>query len=316
MKHGDRERGLERAGRHLAGKGRGEGAGLGAEGGPGSGWRAVWDELADGLWPATCRVCAEPAGDGLACDEHALGLEARPLVCGLCSRGLPGSVALEPRDPMPPWRSSRVARRSSAWRRCRECREAAPGYGRLVCLGPYQAGLRTWTLALKNGRRSLAEPLARLLAARLVRAGWAAPDAGTRVLLVPVPAHPWRVFERGADGPLWLAGALGRELNWPVARWLIRPRFTPAQGAPGSSSRAGNVRGALAFDKRRVKALGRAASRGAGPLAVVLVDDVVTSGATLAEAARVLRASFASAELPRPWVGAVAVARAEWGPGG
>lgn len=267
--------------------------------------------LVDGFWPRACRVCGDAAEDGVACAEHGFARERRRVICGLCSRALPRAVATEVRDPEPPWRGSRVAKRRAAWRRCRECREAAPGYGRLVCLGDYEAGLRAWVLAFKNGKRSLAEPLARMLGERLARAGWTA-RGRVEVVLVPVPSHPWRVFERGADGPDALARALGAELGWPVRRLLVRRRFTRPQGAPGSVSRAENVRGALQVRPRGLSRGWRA--RGERERAFVLVDDVVTSGATLVEAARVLRSASASGGR-RALVGAVSLARAQWGRG-
>lgn len=282
-------------------------------------WAAERRALVDGIWPAGCRVCDTVLADELGCAEHAFLGEERGVLCGLCSRGLPGGIVAPTLDPAAPWLSSGVVRRTRAWRRCRECRERAPGYGRLVCLGDYGGALRAWVLALKNGRRGLAEPLARVLAERLRGAGWAE-TAGVRVELVPIPSHPWRVFERGADGPDWLARALGRELGWPVRRRLRRVRFTRAQGDPGSVSRTDNVHGALAA--QRVAGVAgwwqrRRADGEPGRVCYVMVDDVVTSGATLAEAARVLRRGAAQEQAARrpqgtPIIGAVSIARARW----
>ncbi len=317
-------------------------------------WLAEWEALLEGLWPSACAVCGAWASDHAACARHPLALEEASARCGLCSRALPTGVVVQRADPEPPWRSSGVRARRATWRRCRECRVQAPGYGRLLCLGDYGAALRPWVLALKHGRRTVALPLARLLAERLRAAGWLASRAdGVRVVLVPVPSHRWRRFERGADGPRALARALGREMGWPVLDLLERVRFTTPQGDPGSVSRAENVNGALRvawaglaalawrqrfgewaryawrFAVRPLDLQDSSAPASAPPLAqrwvVLLVDDVVTSGATLAEAARALRKSFNPKRvapgirlrwvLPRssPLIGAISVARAQWG---
>jgi len=134
-----------------------------------------------------------------------------------------------------------------------------------------------------------------------VAAGWW-PAVGVAPVLVPVPAHPLRRLERGQDAPLLLARALGRQTHWPVRRLLRRRRYTPPQGEPGSASRSANVRGA--FAPRPVVRRWRW-RQGAGEPTVVLVDDVVSSGATLSECARVVRS------LGVRFVGAVCLARAE-----
>lgn len=331
-------------------------------------WALEWEALLEGLWPSACAVCGAWAADHVACARHPLALDGAVARCGLCSRALPTGVVVERADPEPPWRTSGVRARRASWRRCRECRMQAPGYGRLLCLGDYGVALRPWVLALKHGRRTVALPLARLLAERLRAADWhTARAAGVAVVLVPVPSHRWRRFERGADGPRALAEALGREMGWPVCDLLERVRFTTPQGDPGSVSRTDNVSGALRVSRSALAGLAWRQSmvawntrhlarwthdawrwilarlrKGADARidevrtgasapkdrrwAVLLVDDVVTSGATLAEATRALRKcatvrgkaqhSLVSRwTLPRhaPYIGAISVARAQWG---
>jgi predicted amidophosphoribosyltransferase len=102
-----------------------------------------------------------------------------------------------------------------------------------------------------------------------------------RLALVPVPLHVTRRLERGYDP----AGLLARELAMlrgaRAVPALVRTRATPVQGAPGSPPRRANVAGAFEADPAAVV---RLAGR-----AVWLVDDVVTSGATLDECALALR---------------------------
>lgn len=109
--------------------------------------------------------------------------------------------------------------------------------------------------------------------ARAMAAAWrvAAGPEWARAVLAPAPLHWRRRRARGFDQTAWLARELGGALGLDVACGaLLRVRATPPQGDPRVASRAANVDGAFA------------ASRGARLRGrdVVLVDDVLTSGAT------------------------------------
>ncbi len=115
-------------------------------------------------------------------------------------------------------------------------------------------------------------------------------------LLVPIPMHWRRRLLRGANSPELLADRLARRLGVPVAnRLLIRCRNTKPQADLKPKERFGNVRGAF----RTAKGYGLQGAR------VVLVDDVLTTGATCSEGAKVLKQAGAS------MVGVAVVARAE-----
>ncbi len=136
---------------------------------------------------------------------------------------------------------------------------------------PYTGPARACIHALKyGGEMRLVDPLADLLAARWQRAG-----VGGDVL-VPVPVHPARRRERGFDQAEVLARAVGRRLKLPVAYALRRASRTTAQHALGRRARSPNVGRAFALADDHAQAI-------AGRW-VVLVDDIVTTGATLAAA--------------------------------
>lgn len=153
---------------------------------------------------------------------------------------------------------------------------------------PYEGPVRAALHALKyGGETRLAEPLGLAVARR-----WAAAGAGGDVL-VPVPIHAARRRERGYDQAELLAVAAGRALGLVSASALERVRTTTPQFELGRRERAANVAGAF-----RVVDPGFVAGRW-----VILVDDVVTTGATLAACARALLGGGAAA------VSAVTVAR-------
>ena len=110
------------------------------------------------------------------------------------------------------------------------------------------------------------------------------PFSDVERVLVPVPLNALRRFERGYDQAWLLARAAGEECGLRVARALRRTRFTAPQGSSGTASRSANVAGA--FDPRARFLPDVRAVRGRE---CWLVDDVVTSGSTASECARVLR---------------------------
>lgn len=146
--------------------------------------------------------------------------------------------------------------------------------------GFHEGPLRTAVLQLKFQRKvALVPPLARLLAEELepVRGEWA-PDC-----MVAVPDHWTRRLERGYNQAELLAEALGRRCGVPLAPALKRLRPTGQQVGHTAVERASRLSGAFAL-RPEAEVRGRR---------VLLVDDVWTTGATLAECASVLRASGA-----------------------
>ena len=147
-----------------------------------------------------------------------------------------------------------------------------PGLPRTCAAGPYDGALRGLLLGHKErGRLALARPLGELLGAAVgaLRAG--------EVVLVPVPSARAAVRARGHDHALRLARAAAATRGLRAAPLLVPARAVADQSGLSTQGRAANLAGAL-----------RARSDLAG-LPVVVVDDVVTTGATLVEAARALR---------------------------
>ncbi|HYO42193.1 MAG TPA: ComF family protein [Candidatus Limnocylindrales bacterium] len=155
---------------------------------------------------------------------------------------------------------------------------------------PFAGTTRRALHALKYaGERRLAVPLGAAVAERWRRAG-----AGGD-LLVPVPVHEGRRRERGYDQAALIAEVAAGRLGLPWRAVLVRTRATTAQYRLDRRNRAANVADAFTV---ATGARGVVAGRW-----IVLVDDVVTTGATLCASARALLDAGASA------VSAVTVAR-------
>jgi len=220
--------------------------------------------LADLLWPprTTCLLCegplpAEGTGSGLPVCEgcwHGMGFDAAVPRCGNCSRPLAGGPGL-----------------------CVECAQAPP-FGRVWALGLHRGPLREAIHHLKfGGRRRLGVALGLRLAAEI---------PPVHDLIVPIPLHPSRLRERGYNQAALIGAGIGQALGTAVVeRGLVRRRPTGHQAKLDRSERLRNLRGA--FGVARVKNLPWEGRR------VLLVDDVLTTGATASAAAEVLRATGA-----------------------
>lgn len=167
---------------------------------------------------------------------------------------------------------------------CLDCRRQGRSWDGLAFHGPYEDLLRELVLGFKfHGRLGQGRLLAGLAAETYGRAaartGEGALDPAGPDLLVPVPLHPRRLAWRGFNQSLELSRLLAARLSRPVQpAALVRIRdTTPQSRLPGAERRA-NIAGAFAADPACVA--GRS---------VLLVDDVMTTGATVDVAARALR---------------------------
>ena len=225
----------------------------------------------DALYPPACRVCGEAVDAGsTACAQHVLPAPGLPGArCGRCVAALPRGIL--------------------DGTACHACRVRPPAFARVHAGWEYKDPLRAWVLAWKHAARAdllpglvaaWSEELVPRLQRSLARAG-----PGVTGLLVPVPAHPLRRLERGHDGTGRLAVELERVLSPGLVGLrrspaLARRRYTPEQGSDRAASREANVHGAFTLD---------VGPRAVAERVVWLVDDVLTSGATASECARVLR---------------------------
>jgi ComF family protein len=178
---------------------------------------------------------------------------------------------------------------AECWQDLRQPDGAEDGVIAATFYGPVS---RRLVLAFKHGGRvTLAPLLGRMIAARL-------PDLPGEWLVVPVPLHRWRLWRRGYNQSALLARAVARATGHElVVDALLRQKATPSLGGLGRTARARVLAGAIVPHPR-------ASSMVAGRR-VLLVDDVLTSGATTdacrrallqAGAAEVLVACFARVE--------------------
>ncbi|MCB4860827.1 ComF family protein [Sphingobium sp. PNB] len=156
---------------------------------------------------------------------------------------------------------------------CGACLADPPPYDSARAVLAYGDVARTVALRLKYGRRI---GLARLIARQMARQVPAARDA----VIVPVPLHRWRLWWRGFNQSALIARHLARLTGLPVDNHaLLRTRRTRPLRGMSPKTRAKAVRGAFALAPGHMLK-GRA---------VLLIDDVQTSGATAAACARALK---------------------------
>jgi ComF family protein len=163
---------------------------------------------------------------------------------------------------------------------CAACMADPPAYDRLRAAVAYGEVSRRVALRLKyGGRPGTAETMARFMARHVA----AEPD----MIVAAVPLHRWRIWRRGYNQAGLIATALARRTGLDVRLDLLeRMKATPPLKGLGPRERARSVRGAF-----RVAPGHKAALAGR---AVLLVDDVYTSGATANACARVLRRAGAA----------------------
>lgn len=222
---------------------------------------AALTPLVDLVFPPRCPLCGDALGEQgglcIACWSK-LVIPGEP-ACALCQRPLGDAFGGE-----------------SGALTCAPCLAAPPKHDGIAAATLYNPTSRDLVLAFKHGRRvALGTLLGRLIAARVG-------DLAGEWLVVPVPLHRWRLWKRGFNQSALLArtiaAAPGRRLAVDA---LVRTRATPSLGGLGRTDRAKALRGSIA-----VNPAWQARLRDAR---VLLVDDVMTSGATSDACVRALR---------------------------
>src|ERR1700730_6304398 len=216
------------------------------------------------LYPSVCTICAEsvPPGEYLcsACDDKVIRIV--PPFCERCSEPFAGAIT----DSF----------------ECANCAHRTLHFDAAVAAFRSRGIVRRVVLDFKYGR----QVHLRHLVARWLRA--ALNDARLRNrhfdVIVPVPLHSGRERERGFNQAALLADLVTAEMSILAKPMLERIRYTTTQTAFDRSERMENLRGAFRLRKG-------ADVRG---LRVLLIDDVLTTGSTVSECARVLKEAGAS----------------------
>lgn len=219
-----------------------------------------WRDLLDLVFPRSCAGCGGRVGDA---EGH---------LCWDCQAGLPfvrQPYCLHCGDPV----EGRVDEAFT----CHWCDELNPAYDYARSVIRYRDPVPRMIQDFKyNAAHHLAPDFVRLLQAGLQ----SAPEFGNLDAICCVPLHRVRLRQRGYNQSALLARGLARALDKPfLRRALVRIRQTGTQTHLTAHERITNVHGAFAV--RRPAAL-------AGK-ALLLIDDVMTTGATVAEVARVLK---------------------------
>jgi len=210
-----------------------------------------WHVLSRWLLPLRCLLCGAPGADGVdLCAACVAELPRNRSCCARCALPLPVSAAL-----------------------CGECQRHAPPWD--AAWAPFRYG---WPLDRLESRFKFGRDLA---AGRALATLWQRESMplSKPALLLPVPLHRARLRQRGYNQALELARPMARGFGLPLRHDVLqRLKATDAQTELDAATRRRNVRGAFAVHA------GVALSAH-----VAILDDVMTTGATLAECARVLK---------------------------
>lgn len=216
------------------------------------------------LYPPACTICTAPVHDGEylcdACDDKITRIV--PPFCEKCSEPFAGAM--------------------NGTFNCANCAQREIHFDAAIAAYRSRGIVRRIILDFKYGKQIHL----RHLVGQWLCAAFRDPRLCGRTfdVAVPVPLHPARERDRGFNQAALLAQLLNREMSIKVSPVLERLRYTRTQTAFDRAERMENLRDAFRLRKN-------ADVRG---LRVLLVDDVLTTGSTLSECARILKAARAS----------------------
>jgi ComF family protein len=212
-----------------------------------------------------------------------------PPRCGVCNADLPESGDAEVlcdacrcelqfiEGPVCPRCAAPVPEAGGVELSCNYCRDAKLRFDRTLALGAYDGLFRDWIMRMKSDRSGLATRMLYELAWQ--RLGEKLESLNVDVVTA-VPMHLWRRWQRGVNPPRELADQLARRLQVPAAgRMLRQRRNVPPQIGLSRPARFRNVAGEMAVRQGYHLAAAH----------VLVVDDILTTGATASEAARALK---------------------------
>jgi len=227
----------------------------------------------DLMFPPRCPFCRRELDHRLAPPEHPAeavvgGAFWSATVCAACDRELSADVR----------RCLRCGQPGEHATDARACQQRSQSWRRIVILSSYAGGLRE---AVLRAKRPAGDEVVAALASLIVRKHRDTLDSWEIDRIVPVPMHWLRRSLRGTSAADELSRRIAGLLGLPWSRALTRRRATPMQNELPIADRPRNVEGAF-----------RARRRLDGER-ILLVDDVVTTGATLSSCVRALLAAGA-----------------------
>lgn len=222
--------------------------------------QGVWDAAVELVFPMSCLVCGACIDKALYCDRCVAGVLDPPdrRRCARCAMPI-GPHGREDRG-------------------CGDCRGEALGFDAAITLGAYEGPLRDACLAIKTEAEVWKAVWLADLLWRERRETLRAMGAGA---IVAVPLHWRRAWARGYNQAEMIAKRAARHLGIPYVQPLKRPRATPKLAGLSRQARRDLLKDAFTA----VGAPGRL------PECVLLVDDILTTGATAGAAARALKRS-------------------------
>lgn len=226
-------------------------------------WKSFARSALDLVLPPSCLGCGEPVGDPQAlCPACFARMEFLGEPCCACC-GHPFDLA-------------------APGELCASCLASHPSYDRARAVFAYTPDSRNLVLDLKHRDRLEGIPAFAGWLARVGKEALADAD-----LIAPVPLSRLRLFSRRFNQSAELARALSRRSGIPVAvDLLLRLRHTESQARKSRLARRRNIRGAIGVNPARLPLPDDAH--------IVLIDDVLTTGATVGECARMLKKAGAA----------------------